>query len=125
MSVYFIQDDGCEYVKIGYAVDPYARLATLQCGTPYSLRIIRIVDGGQKAERWFHRRFAKLRIRGEWFSFTKEMLTVQPPDEIPNPDNKPIERYRSVGAYLRACNGLGILSEDMKRDYKPLLDSNA
>ena len=123
-AVYFIQDSGCGYVKIGWATDPWERLADLQCGTPYELRIIRMVEGGQKAEQWFHRRFAKHRIRGEWFSFDEEMLTLSAPDEIPQKP-KPIVRYRSAGACLRAANGLGLLSERMKREYKPLLDSNA
>ncbi len=125
MAVYFIQDNGAGHVKIGHADDPWARLATLQCGTPYELSIIRTVDGGQKIERWFHKRFAKHRIRGEWFSFAGEMLIVPAPDEIPSRRaNKPIEQYRSIGASLRAANGMGLLSERMKREYKPLLDSN-
>jgi len=125
VAVYFIQDVDSGYVKIGHAADPSARFVDLQCATPHCLQFIRIVDGGQKVETWFHRKFAKYRIRGEWFNFAEDMLTIAAPDEIPKRNDEPIMQYRSLGARLRAANALGLLSEQMKRDYAPLLNSNA
>jgi hypothetical protein len=76
MPVYFIQagDDGP--IKIGWALNPQRRLALFQTGHAAPLRIIRTVDGGPKEEAAFHGRFSASRIRGEWFSFAPEMLSV-------------------------------------------------
>lgn len=121
MSVYFIADD-YDRVKIGHADDPQERLGALQCGSPERLYIMRIVEGGQKAERWFHRRFASLRLHGEWFKFSPEMLSLAAPDEVPAVRSASIPHPpRSIGEYLREADALGILPERMRAAYAPLL----
>lgn len=82
MSVYLIQDV-IGRVKIGYSDTVYARKAALQTAHSEPLRLIRVVDGGKITERWMHRRFSSQRLGGEWFTFSADMLTVSPPDEIP------------------------------------------
>lgn len=81
-SVYFVQDEH-GYVKIGWTVNVAARLSGLQVGSPHSLFLIRVIDGGPATEAWLHRRFEAFRVRGEWFRFDEAMITVVPPDEIP------------------------------------------
>lgn len=84
MPVYFIQAQESRMVKIGYAVDPIARLAELQTGNHDVLAIIRVVSGAQFTEGCFHHFFAQNRVRGEWFIFDERMLTLEPDDvEIP------------------------------------------
>jgi hypothetical protein len=63
--VYFIQAGENGPVKIGYTYEPEKRLIAM-----------RVVPGNRYGERRLHQHFAHLRIRGEWFSFSEEMLTV-------------------------------------------------
>jgi hypothetical protein len=63
-------------VKIGYAIDPKARLGNLQTGHHVELKLLRTMPGGRDTEAQLHRHFNGLHIRGEWFHFSKEMLTI-------------------------------------------------
>lgn len=61
-------------VKIGVTRDPVQRLKTLQTGNPETLRGLaawRVLPG---EERLIHDDFASVRIRGEWFHPTPELL---------------------------------------------------
>lgn len=61
-------------VKIGRAWNPEKRLLAIQ-GTHYEeLRFMRLFHGGKGEEASLHRKFSALRIRGEWFHFTDDML---------------------------------------------------
>jgi hypothetical protein len=62
--VYFISDG--ERVKIGRSVNIESRLNALQTSTAVPLKLLAAIPGGGR-ERELHRRFAHLRIRGEWF----------------------------------------------------------
>lgn len=59
-------------VKIGCASDPEARLLQLQTGSPYPLRLLGYVPGGEKLERELHKKYAHLHMQGEWFRATLE-----------------------------------------------------
>jgi hypothetical protein len=65
--VYFIgADEGP--VKIGSSSTLALRLISIQCGNPYPLKILAVRPGTtQITEFNYHRRFAKHRLRGEWF----------------------------------------------------------
>jgi hypothetical protein len=65
--IYFIQPQRGGPVKIGYARKPENRLRELQCGNPYPLQIVAVVDGGWTTEAVLHKRFASGRMEGEWF----------------------------------------------------------
>jgi hypothetical protein len=99
-TVYFVQDDNGR-VKIGYAADPAARVGALQSANGGRLAVIRFIDGGPATERWLHRRFARRRLRGEWFAFDPEMMTVVPPDEVPQTIHVHQEPVRSLGFRAR------------------------
>lgn len=83
MAVYFIRNTVTGNIKIGHASDPMRRLMALQSGNEEPLRFIRIIDGGAATEAWLHKRFAPCRMRGEWFQFHEDMVSVCPPDEVP------------------------------------------
>lgn len=72
--VYFIKAETTGLIKIGCAVDPEARLRTLQTGCPDRLALLASMAGGQGDERALHERFASARIRGEWFSPREELV---------------------------------------------------
>ena len=72
--VYFIQCGKTGPIKIGYANDVKARLATLQTASPFDLRLLATIKGRPSLERQLHNRFAGDRLRGEWFLPTSELL---------------------------------------------------
>jgi hypothetical protein len=66
-KVYFIGgDEGA--IKIGFSVDPPARLRAIQSCCPIPLRILAIASGGVERESYYHFRFADHRLHGEWFT---------------------------------------------------------
>jgi len=73
-KVYFITDDATGLIKIGRAMDVEQRLKGLQTGAPGQLRVLADMDGGAAGEADMHRRFAHLRVRGEWFSPGDDLL---------------------------------------------------
>lgn len=80
MSVYFYHLPKCNLVKIGTSVDVSTRIKTLSTGCTEQGYLIRVLEGfGFKAERWLHTYFKGLRVKGEWFKFSEEMLTVELP----------------------------------------------
>jgi len=73
MYIYFIRcGRNGGPIKIGYAKDVEKRMNDLQVASPFTLSILAKipVDSKKKAEKmeaWFHDRFFKKHIRGEWF----------------------------------------------------------
>lgn len=74
-TVYFISRG--DVVKIGIAVDPQQRMASLQTAIPEPLKILHTESGGLDRERVLHAMFAEFRLRpnGEWFKLTEEIQT--------------------------------------------------
>lgn len=70
-EIYFIR---CEdYVKIGIGYTPSDRIGTLQVGCPFELVMIGTIPGTIAEELALHRRFASMRIRGEWFRYEGDL----------------------------------------------------
>jgi hypothetical protein len=79
MMVYFVRAVGTPYVKIGKALHFPGRLIVLQCANPHKLELVReIHDVDASVESAAHTQFAHLHVRGEWFTFSEEMLTWDP-----------------------------------------------
>jgi len=74
MPVYLIRAGLTGPVKIGKADDPRGRRSELQVAHYEELHLLRAWVGGLAEELRLHDLFADLRIRGEWFSFSKLML---------------------------------------------------
>lgn len=72
--VYFVQMGATGPIKIGTAVDMALRLSNLQVGNPEVLILIGTMSGGPIEERRLHDRFARHRIRGEWFRPATELI---------------------------------------------------
>jgi hypothetical protein len=74
--IYFIQATSGGPVKIGWTRGPIgARLDQLQCGNPETLRVIGSVENASlRDERDLHARFSAIRLRGEWFRASPELL---------------------------------------------------
>lgn len=73
---YFIQAGEGGPIKIGSAKNPGVRCGKMQIGNHEELSILAIADGLHLKEQWCHQRFAKWRIRGEWFDPCPELLEL-------------------------------------------------
>jgi hypothetical protein len=71
--VYFIQIGDSGPIKIGVSVDVQKRLQQLQTASPYQLRLLAKLLGGESKEAELHRRFAAFKMQGEWFSPSQEL----------------------------------------------------
>lgn len=69
MTIYFIEMEGTNSIKIGFTAnnDVTARMRQLQTGQPKKLRLLGSLPGDQDAERTLHAVFAGYRSNGEWF----------------------------------------------------------
>ncbi|MEG3877644.1 GIY-YIG nuclease family protein [Microcoleus sp. herbarium7] len=72
--IYFILDDRNNAIKIGYSKNPLQRLSELQTGNSTRLRLIKTIEGGITVERKLHTKFKNLRIGGEWFQASQELM---------------------------------------------------
>jgi len=74
-TIYFIQAGETGPIKIGVTCgNPLARMANLQTGCPEQLRLVGCAPGTAQDERDLHERFAKFRVRGEWFTAGPELV---------------------------------------------------
>lgn len=97
MAVYFIQGGKDGPVKIGVAEDIADRLAGLQTGHWCELSVIRTLEGGPLLERWLHRFYGSLRLRGEWFRYSPCMLTIEPPSIVEAPATNLAKMLAQIG----------------------------
>lgn len=74
--VYFIVDWQRSAVKIGVSAKPDQRLREVQTGNPHPLELALIVPGGYALERRLHQQYAPIRLRGEWFKLTQELVDL-------------------------------------------------
>ena len=77
MSVYFIQRGKGGPIKIGLALNFFARYKALQNYIDEPLYVRAIVDGDKYKERDYHRKFARYRLKRkeEWFSPSEEIIS--------------------------------------------------
>jgi hypothetical protein len=108
-KVYFIRD-ATGRVKIGKSFDVGKRLAQMQTGSADDLEIVRVIDGDFEEESWLHDRFHDLHIRGEWFWFHEDMLTVSPPPlqrRLDKPIHVNLDSLSSLARQRRLIGGEG------------------
>jgi DNA-binding XRE family transcriptional regulator len=114
MPVYAIQAGESGPVKLGVATDPRMRLGELQISHYLTLTLLRVWKGGVAEEAALHARFDALRLRGEWFSFSREMLgdvgLVEIIEPIP-PEPVPAQTMRDMGIALRELRAQRQLSQ--------------
>jgi hypothetical protein len=72
--LYFIQAENGP-IKIGHSSDPEGRLAILQQGNPYPLHLLAKIPQLFCEERALHKKYASLRMAGEWFDPSDDLLS--------------------------------------------------
>jgi hypothetical protein len=104
MTIYIAKTETGTAAKIGFTKQPAKRIRELQTGQAEALLIVRLLEGGRADELTIHRRFAELRLTGEWFRFSEEMLTANfgladlPPPPPPRPKQpKPPRQKKPPG----------------------------
>lgn len=127
MPVYLIRAGENGPVKIGYSADPVGRLAELQISHYETLRIIRLLDGGEVEEAGLHLRFSDLHLRGEWHSFSRLMMgdvglvetVVNKSEQIEPPTSLTIDvsdTAAEIGGRIRtARRTLGLTQSELAR----------
>ena len=84
--VYFLEAPKSKLIKIGYGSDVKRRVMRLQTGSPERLCILGVLPSMDpiNLERHLHRKFADLRVHGEWFKrspgLTRLLNTLLPVD---------------------------------------------
>lgn len=86
-SIYVIQEEGDEALKIGIAHEPQRRLGAVQTGNARQLylmfdREFHTKDYARKVEYMAHTLLKGCRREGEWFSTTLELATKTVEDAI-------------------------------------------
>lgn len=124
--VYFMQQDVTGAVKIGYSGTLRGiegRLASLQTGSPYPVRLIARTPGTPLLERALHKKFGQHRLRGEWFVPCPELLTelaqFQASPDSPTPaaaELEPLARQRRLQAQRRPR---GVVEKKGRWYYRP------
>ena len=66
----------CGVVKIGQTTDPHGRFAALRTSSPLPLDLIALVEiPSPRIERFVHWMLGKFRAHGEWFRFSRPLLS--------------------------------------------------
>lgn len=68
-KTYFILCDN--FIKVGSSDDPKSRLTLLQCGNPYKLHLLKVVE--EDIEKEVQEKFYHLRTNGEWFYYDDKL----------------------------------------------------
>lgn len=71
--VYFIRAPKSAAIKIGFSKSPRERFYNLNTGSPEHLEYIGSIAQYQGFETSLHKKFAHLRIKGEWFKDCDEL----------------------------------------------------
>ena len=73
-GTYFIACPGANAIKIGLTLDLDSRIASLRTSNPLDIELIAFIPTNLEHE--LHAQLAHLRLRGEWFHLTNEVLAV-------------------------------------------------
>ncbi len=73
--VYFLREDGAEYLKIGYTLGGRGRKGEVQVGNPRALTLVAYAMGPAPLEKSMHKVFAVEHHRGEWFRVSERLAS--------------------------------------------------
>jgi hypothetical protein len=73
-EVYLVGNRKNKTLKIGFSTQVKKRIEGLQVSSPYQLELISKVQGTMALEKKLHKEFSHLRISGEWFKWSDEII---------------------------------------------------
>jgi hypothetical protein len=73
-KIYFLQSANDGSIKIGTSKNVHLRIRSISQAIKRQLTLLATMSGDCGIEQWLHQRFAKARIRGEWFRQVPELL---------------------------------------------------
>lgn len=78
--VYIIHGLGTSYIKVGKTTNLSRRLAAVEQGVPFSIRVlyVELAHDMNEAERTLKKRYELFCTRGEWFELSPEALAYWP-----------------------------------------------
>ncbi len=106
MTVYMARAGTDGPVKIGVAKDVLRRLKSMNVSSPHDLTLLRTFDGSHLIEKWLHERFAQYRLKGEWFRFTPEMMSVEIAEKAETELMKDVVQLREAGKTFKEIGRL-------------------
>lgn len=74
--IYFlgVGDPTLSHVKIGFTTqNPYSRMAELQTGCPFRMKMLGFVLGSMDMEQSLHAKLSRHRAMGEWFEASQDV----------------------------------------------------
>lgn len=71
--VYFVMGVRTNLVKIGFSQDAFRRIRSVAQGCSESINADLVILGTRADEKALHKRFAKHRVKGEWFEDCDEI----------------------------------------------------
>jgi hypothetical protein len=72
-----IGDPYLTHVKIGFTrKNPFARMASLQTGCPFKMRMIGYIFGNEAMEAELHDVLCNSRVEGEWFEYSDYVARI-------------------------------------------------
>lgn len=74
-DLYLILDTERNTVKIGISKDSKKRLSQLQCSNTSILKLIYVIKNKSDLEVGLHKKFSHLRVSGEWFINSDEIIS--------------------------------------------------
>lgn len=74
--VYFAGDLDQGYVKVGFSCKVEWRMAGIQTGCPFKVKLFGVIQAPQRVERALHRYLQPWRSQGEWFHASPEVKEV-------------------------------------------------
>mgnify|MGYP001472992012 CR=1 FL=1 len=106
--LYFLRAGQDGPVKIGFTSRPTQRFSALSGSNPSGLILLRMDEGNRANEKWLHEYFSHKHIRGEWFVYDQEMLTVKfgevCPEIIDSPEQSAVkEEARKIVQAAGEC----------------------
>lgn len=104
--IYMFMAGDRQAIKIGFADDVSRRRAEVQVGNHLEISLFRQFEGSAAEEAILHTKFSHLRLRGEWFSYSREMEEDVGLTEI----FEPTEETFDVGTFCGATDaGIPVL----------------
>ncbi len=118
--VYFFQSTGANMVKIGQTHNLQRRQNTIENSHGYSVKLLKAIRVPDEShEKAIHKKFKKIRLKGEWFKCTPELMEYI--EGLPNHLQPQQQELRSQNSELRLKNTNLQRQVDILEDFRKMV----